>query len=78
MAIEAEMNLESREVSSTSAEEEEESSKQTNITSNVYATRTTHSSVAAPTFNDFGLVVAERVHPKSDFRAPEIRPKMGL
>ena len=60
MAIEAEMNLESREVSSKSAEEEEESSRQTNITSNVYATRTTHSSVAAPTFNDSRLV-AERV-----------------
>ena len=72
MAIEAEMNLESsREVSSTLAELEE-SRRQTNITSNVYATRTTHSSVAAPTFNDFRLV-AERV--------PEIRfsgRKMGL
>ena len=64
MAIEAEMNLESsREVSSTLAELEE-SRRQTNITSNVYATRTTHSSVAAATFNDFRLV-AERV--------PEIR-----
>ena len=52
------------EVSSTLAELEE-SRRQTNITSNVYATRTTHSSVAAATFNDFRLV-AERV-PKIQF-----------